>query len=536
MKDMGWTEPTPIQVGAIPYGNSGRDMLAQAQTGTGKTGTYGSIILDRIEAGNGWAKALVLTPTRELALQVSEEMGKLSKYSGHRCIPVYGGVSIVRQTKDMDRGADIIIATPGRLCDHLRDDESLLEDISIIVLDEADRMLDMGFKRDLEFILGKVPEDRQTMLFSATMAENVRDLAMKHLVKPKEIRVSTDEPVLDLITQRYMGVEKDDKIDMLRYVLAKEPMKTIVFCFTRYRVDRVVRKLKMSFRVAGIHGDVPQNRRERILGMFREGKIDILVASDLAARGLDIDNVSRVINMDMPPEVETYVHRIGRTGRAGKKGLALSFVMSGERKLLKDIERETSIPLERMVAPSDKEMEEVCSGIKDLPSPVLAKKNSRKNDVPVADKEFVAVEINIGKADGQTRTSISQLFRDYTKVPKKSIGNIVPGERTSDIEIEGKYVKDAADGISKCIVRGRSVSLREIERSDDFAGKKSEVRRTPTVKVSSGGRDGRQGSGDREKAGERRGRHDRPASGEISKERSRGYESSGRATPSIRSR
>ncbi len=462
MDDMGWTEPTPIQTESVPVGIEGRDLLAQAQTGTGKTGTYGSIILERTKAAGAWPKALVLTPTRELALQVSEELEKLSKYTGHKTVPVYGGVSMLKQTQAMDKGADIIVATPGRLCDHLKSDERLLDDVSVVVLDESDRMLDMGFRRDLEFILARVPEERQTMLFSATMSKDIRKLALNCLDNPKEICVSKDEMVLDLIDQKYIAVEKDDKIDMLRYVLAHDPMRTIVFCFTKYRVDKVVRKLKMSFKLAGIHGEYSQNRREETLRKFKDGTIEVLVASDIAARGLDIEDVERVINFDMPPEAETYVHRIGRTGRAGKRGLALSFVMREDKKVKKEIENLTLIPMEEIPAPSKEEIEKTFSGIRELQRPVMAKKNSRKNDVPVKEKVFVVAEINVGREDGLGKSDIARMIKEHTTVPKKSIGDIYISEKTTALQIEKRYLSKTEDGLSKCDVNGKSIKLWKI--------------------------------------------------------------------------
>ena len=499
--EMGWTEPTPIQVEAVPIGISGRDILAQAQTGTGKTGTYGSIILSRIKATEGgWPQALILTPTRELALQVSEELGKLSKYTGHRNIPVYGGVSMLRQTQDMDRGVDIIVATPGRLCDHLKNDERLLEDVSIVILDESDRMLDMGFRRDLDFIMGRIPEDgRQTMLFSATMSKDIRRLALDCLNDPKEICVSKDEMVLDLIDQQYMMVEKDDKVDTLRYILAKDPRKTIVFCFTKYRVDKVVRKLKMSFKLAGIHGEYSQNRREETLRKFKEGAIEVLVASDIAARGLDIEDVERVINFDMPPEAETYVHRIGRTGRAGKRGIALSFVMREDRKVMKEIENLTLIPIEEIPAPTKSEMDAVFSDIKELSRPVMAKKNSRKNDVPVKEKVFVVAEINVGKDDGLTKSQIAQMIKDHTTVPKKSIGDIYIGDRTTTLQIEKRYLSKTEDGLSKCDVNGKSIKLWKISEIEGLELKHT-LEDEPSPKD-----DGRKSKDDRKVGNDRKG-------------------------------
>ncbi len=320
----------------------------------------------------------------------------------------------------------------------------------------------MGFRRDLEFILARVPEERQTMLFSATMSKDIRKLALDCLDDPKEICVSKDEMVLDLIDQKYMAVEKDGKIDMLRYVLAHDPMRTIVFCFTKYRVDKVVRKLKMSFKLAGIHGEYSQNRREETLRKFKDGTIEVLVASDIAARGLDIEDVERVINFDMPPEAETYVHRIGRTGRAGKRGLALSFVMREDKKVKKEIENLTLIPMEEIPAPSKEEIEKTFSGIRELQRPVMAKKNSRKNDVPVKEKVFVVAEINVGKEDGLGKSDIARMIKEHTTVPKKSIGDIYISEKTATLQIEKRYLSKTEDGLSKCDVNGKSIKLWKI--------------------------------------------------------------------------
>jgi ATP-dependent RNA helicase DeaD len=347
MNGMGWETPTPVQIEAIPAGLKGDDMYAQAQTGTGKTGAYGSIILERIKPGMRDPSALVLVPTRELANQVFEELSKLAMFTGHICIPIYGGVGIGPQMAKLRRGTDIVVATPGRAKDLINRNDLDLSRISVLVLDEADRMLDMGFAKDLNFILSKVPRKRQSLLFSATMSPDIRQLAMRQMINPKEILVSKDEPVLDLTKQYYFMADKDTKRDALCTILDKSNPKAIVFCATRRKVDHLTKKLLAdNYPVGAIHGDVAQNKRERVIKSFKDGSISILVATDVAARGLDIDGVDYVINYDAPIDPDTYVHRIGRTGRAGKEGIAVSFFMPEERSMVRAIEFRTRKPID----------------------------------------------------------------------------------------------------------------------------------------------------------------------------------------------
>ncbi len=347
MNGMGWEVPTPVQIEAIPVGLKGGDMFAQAQTGTGKTGAYGSIILERIEPGMKTASALVLVPTRELANQVFEELSKLSKYTGHICIPIYGGVGIEPQISKLRKGTDIVVATPGRAKDLINRNDLDLSRISVVVLDEADRMLDMGFARDLNFILSKVPKRRQSLLFSATMSPDIRQLAMRQMVNPREILVSKDEPVLDLTKQYYVIADRDTKRDALCTILDLDDPKAIVFCATKRRTDQLTKKLRaFDYLVGAIHGDVAQNKREKVLKGFKDGAIRVMVATDVAARGLDIDAVDCVINYDAPMDPDTYLHRIGRTGRAGMVGKSISFFTAEERGMIRDIERRTRRPID----------------------------------------------------------------------------------------------------------------------------------------------------------------------------------------------
>ena len=342
MNGMGWNEPTPVQIAAIPVGLKGGDLYAEAQTGTGKTGTYGTIILQRIKPGSRAPSSLVLVPTRELANQVYEELSKLAQFTGHTCIPIYGGVGIGPQIAKLRRGTDIVVATPGRIRDIIEHNDIDLSRISVLVLDEADRMLDMGFSRDLNFILGCLPRKRQSLLFSATMSREIKSLAMGHMINAHEILVSKDEPVLDLTKQYYFIADKEVKRDVLCTILDASHPKAIVFCATKRKTDQLTKKLLADNYPAGaIHGDVAQNKREKVIQSFKNGSVSILVATDVAARGLDIADVDYVINYDAPNDPDTYVHRIGRTGRAGKEGIAVSLFLPEERGMVRDIERRT---------------------------------------------------------------------------------------------------------------------------------------------------------------------------------------------------
>ncbi|MCL1984516.1 MAG: DEAD/DEAH box helicase, partial [Methanomassiliicoccaceae archaeon] len=272
MESMGWTTPTPIQSSSIPEGISGADMFAQAQTGTGKTGAFGSIILSRIGSDQKIPSSIILAPTRELATQVSDEMNKLALYSGHKCVAIYGGASIEGQIAKLSKGADVIAGTPGRVKDMIQRGNLNLSNISILVLDEADRMLDMGFIEDIEFILSAMPKGRQTLLFSATLSENVKRLATDYMVKPKEITVSEDELVLDLTKQYYISVGRRNKVWALCRILDIDRPKAIIFCQTKRMVDILDERLKgLDYKAEAIHGDMSQTRREKVLKDFKSG-------------------------------------------------------------------------------------------------------------------------------------------------------------------------------------------------------------------------------------------------------------------------
>ena len=397
VRSVGWSEPTPVQAAAIPVGLEGADLLAQAQTGTGKTGTFGSIILSRTKSGSSDPTSLVLVPTRELASQVSEEMERLSEYSGHVCIPIYGGVNIETQAKQLKKGADAVIATPGRLKDLIERKMIKLDSVEIVVLDEADRMLDMGFAPSVNMILSRITKDRQTMMFSATMPEEVMKMAVKHMYDHREILVSKDEPTLDLTEQFYIMTNRDSKRDELVHLIEDGYPKMMVFCRTKRKVDYLTRKLKRDeYNVEGIHGDIGQNKRERVIKDFAGDKLQVLIASDVASRGLDIDGVDVVVNYDIPVDPETYIHRIGRTGRAGKTGKAITFVTSDDIKGLNTIEKTvakkiTELPWTSSLYTEDPSAEPVPKAAKapkkQQQKKEASKKAEPKKQVPKKEKE-----------------------------------------------------------------------------------------------------------------------------------------------------
>jgi len=354
LSDMGFEEPTPIQEQAIPLLLAGKDLVGQAQTGTGKTAAFGIPLLENIGNSVGAIFGIVLTPTRELCIQVAEELNKLGQFSNVRTLPIYGGQDIQRQIKSLQRKPQIIVATPGRLMDHMNRRTIKLSDIKMVVMDEGDEMLNMGFIEDIEKILSATPDSRQTLLFSATMPRQIQNLAQRFLKDPALISIKSKEVTVPLIEQYYMEVLDRQKFDVFcRLLDIQSPELSIVFGRTKRRVDELTEGLKKrGYSAEGIHGDLTQAKRDSVLRQFREGTIDILVATDVAARGLDVSGVTHVYNFDIPQDPESYVHRVGRTGRAGQTGIAMTFVIPRELDHLRSIERLTKRKIVRMPVPT----------------------------------------------------------------------------------------------------------------------------------------------------------------------------------------
>jgi ATP-dependent RNA helicase DeaD len=351
---MGFEEATPIQAATIPLSLQNRDVIGQAQTGTGKTAAFGIPLVEKIDMHHDAVQAIVVAPTRELAIQVSEELYKIGSIKRVRVLPIYGGQDIERQIRALKKHPHIIVGTPGRIIDHIQRKTLRLQYVHTVVLDEADEMLNMGFVEDIEAILGHVPSERQTLLFSATMPEPIRRIAERFMQNPELVRVKAKEMTVPNIEQYYIEIQEKKKFDTLTRLLdIQSPELAIVFGRTKRRVDELAEALNLrGYAAEGIHGDLSQAKRLSVLRKFKEGSIDILVATDVAARGLDISGVTHVYNFDIPQDPESYVHRIGRTGRAGKTGMAITFVTPREIGQLHHIERTTKRKMERMKPPT----------------------------------------------------------------------------------------------------------------------------------------------------------------------------------------
>ncbi|WP_155969866.1 DEAD/DEAH box helicase [Streptococcus ruminantium] len=339
----GFETPSPIQEQTIPLALEGKDVIGQAQTGTGKTAAFGLPTLNKIDTNNQAIQALVIAPTRELAVQSQEELFKFGREKGVKVRSVYGGSSIEKQIKALRSGAHIVVGTPGRLLDLIKRKALRLEGVETLILDEADEMLNMGFLDDIEAIIERVPVTRQTLLFSATMPEPIKRIGVKFMKEPEHVKIAAKELTTELVDQYYIRVKEHEKFDtMTRLMDVEQPELSIVFGRTKRRVDELTRGLKLrGFRAEGIHGDLDQGKRLRVLRDFKNDNLDVLVATDVAARGLDISGVTHVYNYDIPQDPENYVHRIGRTGRAGQSGQSITFVSPNEMGYLAIIENLT---------------------------------------------------------------------------------------------------------------------------------------------------------------------------------------------------
>ncbi|MGE6632102.1 degradosome RNA helicase CshA [Bacillus sp. NPDC077027] len=351
---MGFEEATPIQAETIPLGLQNKDVIGQAQTGTGKTAAFGIPLVEKIDPASPNIQAIIIAPTRELAIQVSEELYKIGQDKRARVLPIYGGQDIGRQIRSLKKNPHIIVGTPGRLLDHINRRTMRLQNVETVVLDEADEMLNMGFIEDIESILSNVPSEHQTLLFSATMPAPIKRIAERFMTNPEHVKVKAKEMTVSNIQQFYLDVQERKKFDTLTRLLdIQSPELSIVFGRTKRRVDELTEALNLrGYAAEGIHGDLTQAKRMVALRKFKEGAIDVLVATDVAARGLDISGVTHVYNFDVPQDPESYVHRIGRTGRAGRTGMAVTFITPREKDMLRAIEQTTKRKMDRMKEPT----------------------------------------------------------------------------------------------------------------------------------------------------------------------------------------
>ncbi|MFS0788510.1 DEAD/DEAH box helicase [Shouchella sp. 1P09AA] len=433
--NMGFTEPTPIQQQTIELVKDGEDVIGQAQTGTGKTGAFGIPMVDRIDASQPVLQGLVLAPTRELANQVEQSVRQFGREKGVRTVVVYGGEDFGKQIRALKAKPHVIVATPGRLMDHMRRGTVRLQTIETVVLDEADEMLNMGFIEDIETILAETPrETRQTLLFSATMPRRMESLASKFMKNPKRIAVKAKEVTMENIAQQYVEVHEREKFDVFCRLLDLEtPELSIVFGRTKRRVDELSEALiKRGYRAEGLHGDLNQAKRNSVLRKFKSGLIDILVATDVAARGLDISGVTHVFNFDLPQDPESYVHRIGRTGRAGKSGIAITLSTKPERDHVKLIEK---VSKKRMTARPKPTYEEALAGQKQL---VLNQLRDLASD---EEQDHYRVEAKEILQETDAVTALSAALKLLTKEPDET-----PVALTSEAPLRSKKRHDGRGG------------------------------------------------------------------------------------------
>jgi len=527
--DMGFEEATPIQSLAIPKMMSGVDIIGQAQTGTGKTAAFGIPLLERIDAKNKAVAAIILCPTRELAIQVCEELQTLSKYKrGIAVVPVYGGQPINRQMMALSKGAQIVVGTPGRVIDHIERRTLKLDNVKTVVLDEADEMLDMGFRDDIELILKNVPEERQTVFFSATMPKEFLFLTKKYQHHPETIKVVHEKLTVPLIEQYYFDIREHQKLEALARCLDMyDPKLSIVFCNTKKKVDEVTAALQArGYSADALHGDMNQSQRDRVMSKFRSGSIEILVATDVAARGIDVDDVDIVFNYDVPKDDEDYVHRIGRTGRAGKTGKAYTFVSGKDIYKLRDIQRYTKVNIKRIQIPSlaDVEnikvtqmIEKVREALKDkgnekyermaeslisgdvtsldVAAALLklafadAKKEqeaqadvfSKRNEGGYAstgakERGMTRLFINIGKKDGVRAGDFVGAIAGEAGLPGNAVGNIKILEAFSFVEVPNENADDVINALNSSNIKGKRVSVEPAKETERGGGERADSR------------------------------------------------------------
>ncbi|MGL4990106.1 MAG: DEAD/DEAH box helicase [Sarcina sp.] len=513
IEDMGFDTPSQIQAQSIPIALEGFDIIGQAQTGTGKTAAFGCALINNLDitSKKKYPKALILAPTRELAIQVNDELHKLGKHDRLTVLPIYGGQPIDRQLKSLRQGVDVVVGTPGRVLDHIRRKSLILSDIDFLVLDEADEMLNMGFIDDLEEIVKSLKSDRQTLLFSATMPNQIKNLAKNYMKEDtKHVAIKKTSLTVSKITQKYFQIKHRDRFETLCRVIDFDmPTAAIIFCKTKRGVDEVVDSMQArGFNVEGMHGDMTQKHRSLTLKKFKDGNLDFLVATDVAARGIDVERVSHVFNYDLPQDIESYVHRIGRTGRANREGTAYSLVTPKELSFLKQIMKHTKSDIVLAPVPSAKEIFE--SKFKNIVTDIKNEINDNDFEkfAPIIDElseEFEVstiakalvklafnkklnmdysknnlnaesnnsssdeaekrVFISVGKRDGLTPKLLVTFLADTARISPKQIGDINIMENFCFANISSDAINNVMDN---CI--GKRLNRRKV--NIEFANKK----------------------------------------------------------------
>lgn len=500
LNDIGYNETTEIQKKAIPEIMNNCDLIGLSQTGTGKTAAFGIPAIQNVDVNNKKTQILILAPTRELACQITDELRKFTKYMENlKILTVYGGQSIEKQIIPLRRGVQIVVGTPGRIMDHMRKKTIKLANVKMVILDEADEMLNMGFREDIETILEEVPEERQTLLFSATMNEKIMAITKKYLNNPKKIKIKAKELTVENINQIAFQTKNNMKDELTtRAIDLYKPEKLIVFCNTKKKVDNLYDYLKQKgYNADVIHGDIKQDQRERTIKKFKNGDIKILIATDVAARGIDVANLDLVINYDIPQENEYYVHRIGRTGRNKSTGKAITFVVGKEKNKLNEIEKYAKTKISYEQVPTISQInkvkdEEFVQNIKDI----MNKQEFRKSDVfdqfitdsnidlkdlakamfsmisnksnedvvtkseyEVDENGYVKLFVNVGKKDKIMVKDIIGSMSANTAVSGKEIGKVNILDKFSFVEIPQEYVEDVLSGMKGKPIKGKDVNI-----------------------------------------------------------------------------
>ncbi|QQT90721.1 DEAD/DEAH box helicase [Peptoniphilus harei] len=465
--DLGFESPSEVQEASIPIILEGRDVLAQAQTGTGKTASFGIPIIEGMEENAKDLQALVLVPTRELARQVSEELKKLAKYKKFiNIVPIYGGADMGKQLRDLKRGASIVVGTPGRVMDHMKRKTIRLDGLKFLTFDEADEMFDMGFRDDMKTIIERTNPNRQTLFFSATFDNDIREFSRLYQRDPAKVIIEKKELTAEKIEQFYLELNRNMKTEILnRLILIHKPKKSIIFCNTKRMVEALeVEIAQRGYKVDSLHGDMRQSSRDNVMKKFRKGTIDVLIATDVAARGLDVSDIDLVFNYDLPQQAEYYVHRIGRTARAGKKGASFTFVTSRDYPKFKEIEKYANIKMEKMKLPTKADVE-------------------RES----LDNLFDKVNKNILKAEDQA---------NYTEVLNKLLA-----EGHSLYDISASLLKLVNESTNKTKIKeldrvdyGKKFEMskksKSSDRSRDKRGKEMKKIKGPKIFINKGKRDG----------------------------------------------
>lgn len=497
IEKMGYVSPSPIQEKSIPVLLEGKDMIGQAQTGTGKTLAFGSVLLSKISKSKDRnVQAIILSPTRELALQIHEELKRIGKFTDLSIVSVFGGSDIERQMRDIKKGADIIVGTPGRVQDLMRRKVLKLNSIDYLVLDEADEMLNMGFVEDIENILKTTPENKQTVLFSATMPAAIKKIASNYMQEDYlHIQIKSKSKTAATVSQYYFEAKTNIKFEVLCRILDSRKMEnTIIFCKTKRSVDEVVASMQQKhYNVEAMHGDLSQNQRTNTLKRFKGGQVQYLVATDVAARGIDVDNISHVINYEMPQDEELYIHRIGRTGRANKKGEAYSIVTGREKSFLMSIEKRTNSRIERLTVPSNEDIfeekikellfdvqEEMLKPNKELFKEVVKDiEPEMKNDVIAtllsmcyqqrvgldyqsvekSNKNFDRVFMTCGTMDKASIADVVDFLVKNGKIKKSDIGDVSLKRKFTFVDIKSSVSQKAINNCQKKKLNQRRVQL-----------------------------------------------------------------------------